>query len=64
MKTETSEYDKEMLNFRLHIRRNRSSNENFEYSYPLSGLKILLHDVISLPDATSYDKNAFMIVKI
>ena len=30
--------------------------KNFEYSYPLSGLSILLHDVISLPDATSYGK--------
>ena len=36
-------------------------NENFEYSYPLSGLSILLHGVISLPDATSYDKTFFEI---
>ena len=34
-------------------------NEKFEYSYPLSGLSILLHVVISLPDATSYDKTFF-----
>ena len=32
-------------------------NENVEYSYPLSGLQILLHGVISLPDATSYDNS-------
>ena len=44
------------LNFRQYIRRYTSPNENFEYSYPLSGLQILLHDVILLPDATSYDK--------
>ena len=25
--------------------------------FPTSGLSILLHGVISLPDATSYDKN-------
>ena len=28
---------------------------NFEYSYPLSGLQILMHGAISLSDATSYD---------
>ena len=36
-----------------------SPNENFEYSYSLSDLLVLLHGVISLPDATSYDKNNY-----
>ena len=31
----------------------------FEHSYPLSGLSILLHGVISLPDATSYDNISY-----
>ena len=44
------------LNFRPYIRRYTSQNENVEYSYPLSGLSILLHGVILLPDATSCDK--------
>ena len=35
------------LNFRPFTRRYTSPNENFEYSYPLSGLSILLHGVIS-----------------
>ena len=45
------------LHFRPYIRRYTSPNGNFEYSNPLSGLRILLHGVISLPDATSYDKS-------
>ena len=43
------------LNFLPFIRRYTFSNEKFKYSYPLSGLSILLHGVISLPDATSCD---------
>ena len=30
---------------------------------PYSGLSILLHDVISLPDATSYDKTVYKCMK-
>ena len=45
--------------FRPYIRKYISPHENFEYSYPLSGLSVLLHGVISLPEATSYDKNKY-----